>query len=99
MLFRSVALGVCLPVFAGIEVCEHKKEQHRKREAYQADRVVFKRRRKKDVAQQHGNADAYRAPVIETLAVKTSEEVHHYHHDTRDIEQVEHQFGPCLAEP
>ena len=63
------------------------------------DGVTFQRRRKENVAQEHGNANAYRAPVVKTLRVESIKEVHYHHHDACDVEQVQNQFGPCLAKP
>ena len=59
--------------------------------------IIHQWRRKEDVAQEYGNAHAYRGPVVETLSVDPLEKVQYHHYQTRDIEKVEHQFVPGIA--
>ena len=96
----EIALGVALPVLARIEEGEHTEQQHRQGETCQVEGVVGQRRCEENVAQQHRCAHRDRTPVVELLGGDTGrvEEVHPYHHQTGDIEHIEHQFGPCLAQ-
>jgi len=96
----QVALGVALPVLAGIEEGEHAEQQHRERETRQVKRIESQGRREEDVAQQHRHTHRYGAPVVELLGGDAVvEEIHPDHHQTGDVEQVENQFGPCLGQP
>ena len=56
--------------------------------------VTLQRRQKEDVAQEHGNAYTYRAPVVEMPAAEPLEEIQRHHHQACDVEQVKHQLGP-----
>ena len=60
------------------------------------ERIIGQWWRKQNVAQQHRHAHRDGAPVVELLGGDASgvEEVHPDHHQTGDIEQIEHQFGP-----
>ena len=61
---------------------------------------VGQRRGKEDVAQEHGDAHQYGAPVVELLRGDAIvEEVHPYHDQAGHVAGVEHQFGPCLFQP
>ena len=96
----QVALGVALPVLAGIEERKHAEQQHREREARQVEREIGQWRREEDVAQQHRHAHRHGAPVVKLLSGEAPrvEEIHPYHRQAGDVEQVEHQFGPHLGQ-
>lgn len=90
----QIAPGITLPVLAGIEVREHEEQQHRAGEARQMDGKAGKWRRKKNVAQQHSDAYAHRAPVVEPLGVKAVDKEHPHHHQASDVEDIKHKFRP-----
>ena len=52
----QIALGVALPVLAGIEEGEHAEQKHRESETRQVEGIVGQWRQEEDVAQQHRNA-------------------------------------------
>ena len=57
-------------------------------------------RREEDVAQQHGDAHQDGTPVVELVGGDVEiEEIHPYHRQTSQIDDVENQLGPCVAQP
>ena len=94
----QAAFGIALPVFAGKEVGEHEEQRHRESKANQMNWVILQRRREKNISQEHCDAYANRAHIVETMTVETIEEKQRHHYETCDVAKVKHQFGSCLAE-
>ena len=86
----QVALGVALPVSAGIKKRERAEQQHGEDETYQMERVEDQGRREENVAQQYRDAHGNGTPVVKLVGGDTVvEEVHPYHDQTGHIEDVE----------
>ena len=97
----EVALGVTLPVLSRVEIGERAEQQYREREAQQVEPVEGQWRREEDIAQQHRDAHQDGAPVVELVGGDEAgvEEVHPDHRQTGQIDDVENQLGPCVAQP
>lgn len=67
--------------------------------AHKLDPVDGQRGCKEDVAKQYRGTHAHGTPVVELHGGDlVFEEVHAHHHQTGDVEHVEHQLGPCFAQ-